>query len=47
MEQSKKQIEKLKKEGKKGYAAAMESTLRLTTLVDNLERNPQKLIKQL
>ena len=41
-EQTQKQVEKLKKEGKKGYAAAMESTLRLTNLVENLERAPQK-----
>lgn len=41
-EQTQKQIEKLKKEGKKGYAAAMESTLRLTNLVENLEKAPQK-----
>ena len=41
-EQTQKQVEKLKKEGKKGYAAAMESTLRLTNLVENLEKAPQK-----
>ena len=35
-------LEKSKKEGKKGYAAAMESTLRLTNLVENLEKAPQK-----
>ena len=32
----------MKKEGKKGYAAAMESTLRLSNLVENLEKDPQK-----
>ena len=41
-EQTQKQVEKLKKEGKKGYAAAMESTLRLSNLVENLEKAPQK-----
>ena len=41
-EQTQKQVEKLKKEGKKGYAAAMESTLRLTNLVEKLEKAPQK-----
>ena len=41
-EQTQKQVEKLKKEGKKGYATAMESTLRLTNLVENLEKAPQK-----
>lgn len=32
----------MKKEGKKGYAAAMESTLRLSNLVENIEKAPQK-----
>ena len=41
-EPTQKQVEKLKKEGKKGYAAAMESTLRLSNLVENLEKAPQK-----
>ncbi|MDU1674049.1 MAG: hypothetical protein E6831_09245 [Veillonella sp.] len=45
-EQTKKQIEKLKKDGKKGYAAAMESTLRLTTLVENVEKAPKNADKQ-
>ena len=31
----------MKKDGKKGYAAAMESTLRLTNLVEKLEKAPQ------
>lgn len=45
-EQTQKQVEKLKKEGKKGYAAAMESTLRLTTLVENVEKAPKNADKQ-
>ena len=46
-EQTQKQVEKLKKEGKKGYAAAMESTLRLSNLVENLEKAPQKELSEI
>ena len=44
-EQTKKNIEKMKKEGYKNYATAMEATLRFTDLVDEVERtekNPDK-----
>ena len=46
-EQTKKQNRKIeKKTVKKGYAAAMESTLRLTTLVENVEKAPKNADKQ-
>ena len=44
-EQTKKNLEKMKKDGYKNYAAAMEATLRLTDLVDKVEAtqsNPDK-----